>query len=266
MTTDGKLADFQVRRHAADSAYGSAAYDLRALMRLPSMRRWTADVRGRGARVLDVGTGKGVLLRDLCGALAARGVTPLTADGVDLVDPGPAGAFAGADGFRFHAHDVEAGPLPFPPGRFDFVLCHHVLEHVFATERLVRELRRLVRPDGRVLIGVPNLAAWPNRLLLLAGIQPLGTELGEEAITYGWPWARARRRLAAYRPVGHIRAFTPRGLRDLCTAAGFRVGGWWNTDESRWLRLTRFAGRKIALLLEPAPVDGADGPGSACAS
>ncbi len=253
------FASFQTQRHAADAGYGAIACDLRPLFARPSLRRWLADARGREARVLDVGTGKGVLLRDLCAELERRGVGPLSVAGLDVVDAGATHAMHGAQGFTFHPQDAEQTPWPFAPGRFDLVLCHHVLEHVFATERLMREIRRVVRPDGRVLVGVPNLAAWPNRLLLLAGIQPLGTELGEESIAYGWPWARARRRPAARRPAGHIRAFTPRGLRDLCGATGFRACGWWNTDASRLLRLTRFAGRKIALLLEPAPVEAGTG-------
>jgi SAM-dependent methyltransferase len=51
---------------------------------------------------------------------------------------------------QFDAHDV-----PFPEASFDLVLCSHVLEHVRDDVKVLRELGRVVRPRGRVLIQIP---------------------------------------------------------------------------------------------------------------
>ncbi len=46
-------------------------------------------------------------------------------------------------------------PAALPDGVADVVLCHHVLEHLWAPAAVLVELRRLLRPGGRLLVGVP---------------------------------------------------------------------------------------------------------------
>ena len=45
--------------------------------------------------------------------------------------------------------------LPFPDDRFDFAVCLDVLEHIEDEVRALRELRRVVRPGGTLLVTVP---------------------------------------------------------------------------------------------------------------
>lgn len=47
------------------------------------------------------------------------------------------------------------GALPFPDASFDAVLCSQVLEHVFEPEVFLREIARVLRPDGRLVLTVP---------------------------------------------------------------------------------------------------------------
>jgi SAM-dependent methyltransferase len=49
------------------------------------------------------------------------------------------------DGHRF----------PFDDASFDAVLCNQVLEHVFEPDAFVAEIRRVLRPGGRLLLTVP---------------------------------------------------------------------------------------------------------------
>jgi SAM-dependent methyltransferase len=49
--------------------------------------------------------------------------------------------------------DITA--LPFSEETFDLMLCSHVLEHVPDDRAAMRELRRVVRPGGRVIVQVP---------------------------------------------------------------------------------------------------------------
>ncbi|MFH1056956.1 MAG: class I SAM-dependent methyltransferase [Candidatus Micrarchaeota archaeon] len=46
--------------------------------------------------------------------------------------------------------------LPFKNNSFDIVLIHHVLEHVKEDERVLRELHRVAKPNGILIVGVPN--------------------------------------------------------------------------------------------------------------
>ena len=45
--------------------------------------------------------------------------------------------------------------FPFDDASFDAVLCNQVLEHVFEPDAFITEIRRVLRPGGRVLLTVP---------------------------------------------------------------------------------------------------------------
>lgn len=46
--------------------------------------------------------------------------------------------------------------LPLPPGTFDLILSHEVLEHVRDDAQAVREMVRALKPGGRIVLFVPN--------------------------------------------------------------------------------------------------------------
>ena len=51
---------------------------------------------------------------------------------------------------------AAAEHLPFPSGRFDFILSHEVIEHVQDDRAAVSEMVRALRPHGRVALFCPN--------------------------------------------------------------------------------------------------------------
>jgi SAM-dependent methyltransferase len=63
-------------------------------------------------------------------------------------------------------------PLPFCTGSVDVITALDVIEHLVETNLFVRELYRVLRPGGYLLLDTPNLASWHNVLALLLGIQP----------------------------------------------------------------------------------------------
>ena len=63
------------------------------------------------------------------------------------------------------------------------------------------------------MLSTPNLAAWYNRALLLAGVQPVFSEVSLRAI-HGRPGREV---------VGHLRLYTARALREFVAASGFEV-------------------------------------------
>jgi SAM-dependent methyltransferase len=99
------------------------------------------------ARILDAGCGSGRTLDDL----TAYG----TAVGVDL---SPA-AVAAAErrGHYVRAGSVEA--LPFLDDAFDLVTCLDVVEHTPDDRLTLRELRRVTRPGGHLIVTVPAYPA-----------------------------------------------------------------------------------------------------------
>jgi SAM-dependent methyltransferase len=244
---------FYERLHDRDAAYGRNVYDVPRLVAAPAFQRWLARADKSKLRTLDIGCGKGQFLFDLTEALKSRHQAAYTRVAVvdlvraennllDRITPKP----------DFFQQSVDGQKLPFPDASFDFVSCNHVLEHIFETEKFLREIRRVTNPNGLVVISVPNVAAWMNRIAFLFGGPPLGSEVGTESITYGfWP-GFLQDRLKQFEPSGHIRDFTPRSLRGLAAACGFTPAGWWAQNGGLVATLMR----NIGILLEPKTTDG----------
>jgi SAM-dependent methyltransferase len=55
---------------------------------------------------------------------------------------------------------VSGYPWPVPDRSIDLVVCTEVLEHVLDSPELLTELRRCLRPGGRLLMTVPFAARW----------------------------------------------------------------------------------------------------------
>lgn len=116
---------------------------------VPGYYDWLLSLLGdslRG-RLLDVGCGTGAMLA----AAAARGMDTA---GLDISDVAVAQARERSPGSELHVGVAER--LPFADGGFDVVSCVGSLEHVTDPAVALREMRRVCRPDGRLLIIVPN--------------------------------------------------------------------------------------------------------------
>jgi SAM-dependent methyltransferase len=102
--------------------------------------------------------------------------------------------------------------LPLPDSSADIVIMSELIEHLVDTDAAVDDARRVLRPDGVLLMSTPNLAAWFNRGLVALGVQPVFSEVSLRGI-YGRP---------GHEVVGHLRLFTRRALVQFLTARGFR--------------------------------------------
>lgn len=98
--------------------------------------------------VLDVGCGEGGSAK----ALRARGAKRVT--GVELSEE--FGAVARTQYDEVLVGSIEDASLPWAAGSFDVVLCYDVLEHLYDPWTVLKALRPLLRPGGRLHISVPN--------------------------------------------------------------------------------------------------------------
>jgi ubiquinone/menaquinone biosynthesis C-methylase UbiE len=115
-----------------------------------------------GATVADVGCGNGAYLAELArrgfgghvlGLDLSLGMLAAARDRLTTIDPAarPAQETAGSHGgVSLLAADATA--LPLPDGVADLTLAMHMLYHVPDPSQAVRELRRVTRPGGRVVI------------------------------------------------------------------------------------------------------------------
>ncbi len=74
-------------------------------------------------------------------------------DAID-VDHAPDPSFSTMPKLRFQQASVES--TPFDDNAFDAVFYHHVIEHVGNPAESLRELARVLRPNGWLFIGTPN--------------------------------------------------------------------------------------------------------------
>ncbi|MGW0862950.1 class I SAM-dependent methyltransferase [Streptomyces sp. NPDC002611] len=111
--------------------------------------------------------------------------------------------------------ELTGGGLPFASESADAVLFSEVIEHLVDPDAALDEIRRILRPGGHLMLSTPNLAAWYNRALLLAGVQPVFSEVSLRGI-HGRPGKEV---------VGHLRLYTARALREFVAASGFTVVG-----------------------------------------
>jgi len=160
----------------------------------------------RPLTILDIGCGDGT-----AAAAAAPLLTGHRVVGVDWSQD----ALARARTRLPYTVRGELTALPLRAAVADAVLFSEVIEHLVDPDTALAEIRRVLRPGGHLMLSTPNLAAWYNRALLLAGVQPVFSEVSLRAI-HGRPGKEV---------VGHLRLYTPRALREFVTAAGFTVVG-----------------------------------------
>jgi glycosyltransferase involved in cell wall biosynthesis len=116
-------------------------------------------LQGRGRlRILDVGCGPGWLAEQL--TAAGHDVT-----GIDATE---------ADGVRdrmrrFVLADLSAGLPDTIDDRYDVVIAADIIEHLDDARGMLADLARHVRPDGSVIVSVPNFAHWYPRARVASG-------------------------------------------------------------------------------------------------
>lgn len=172
------------------------------------LRTWLDALVRPGLEVLDVGCGDGSRYGE---ALIAGGVA---LHGIDVsqvaVDE------ARARGVQAVRGGLEER-LPFDDGRFDAAICLEVLEHLVDPEFATREIHRVLRPGGSVLVSVPNVAHWRSRaeLALLGRFDPKGSPVTARR----YPWRDP-----------HLRFFTSRSLAAMLDDVGFTVSAQGGLD------------------------------------
>ena len=105
-----------------------------------------------------------------------------------------------ASAFAQHRYDITG--LPLEDNRFDLIICFHVLEHIPEDKKAMKELFRILKPGGKVLIQTPFKD---------------GTIYEDASII------SPEDRLRHFGQADHVRVYSVEGLKGRLEKAGFRV-------------------------------------------
>lgn len=185
-------------------------------------------------RILDLGCGFGGLTK-----LVANYFSATEVHGVDINSERL--QVAESRGIRTARVDISTDNLPFPPDYFDLVISNGVIEHLSFYDNLITESYRILRKDGYLLISMPNLANYMQRISLLFGYQPSDIDISKEiyvgTIFYSGQPAQ-----------GHIHSATVNAMKQLLTYYDFTVVGVRKGDPkmtgafSKWALLFKIIG------------------------
>jgi ubiquinone/menaquinone biosynthesis C-methylase UbiE len=119
-------------------------------------RLWAADLVERaapkpGERVLDVACGTGIVARLAAAAMGTGHVAGLDINHGMLA---VARSRSAGSGLNIEWHEASALDLPFPDSSFDLILCQLGLQFFPDQLRALREMIRLLVPDGRLALSV----------------------------------------------------------------------------------------------------------------
>lgn len=111
--------------------------------------------------------------------------------------------------------DVSDVTTMFPDKQFDVALCADVLEHLRNPERTLKQVRKLLKPDGYIIASIPNISHGSIQLALLSGRFP-------------------------YRSMGlldetHVKFFTRQLVEEVFDQAGFKID---SVERNRWSAFT----------------------------
>jgi methionine biosynthesis protein MetW len=147
-----------------------------------------------GERVFELDCGPGVLaakMRDKGAQVTATDLSPVAVER------------ARNKGIPCTALDIDSQAVPFADGEFDVVVSNSAIEHRFFHEKALDECLRVLKPGGRFILCLPNIAHVICRWWILTGRFPYVLNSPTDTM--------------------HLRFFTVREAAALCRARGLEV-------------------------------------------
>jgi SAM-dependent methyltransferase len=142
-------------------------------MRFEIVKNLLSQYLKNGVNVLDIGCYDGSMLEVLKKDLRSISYTGLDADETAL-------EIALLRGAKTMKVNFEHDDLPFKEEEFDIIIIGEVLEHLRNPARLIKQTQGLLKPEGVIVISLPNECTIYHRLKMLfgKGIDGTGFETG----------------------------------------------------------------------------------------
>jgi 2-polyprenyl-3-methyl-5-hydroxy-6-metoxy-1,4-benzoquinol methylase len=183
------MMEFDSATGTLPSASSQQRHDERVGRLLQRIQQLMNVKTGDRIRLLDIGCSTGALLMTAQReGFEVEGVEPATR----------AAQAAQASGLKVIAGTLQEASVP--SSSFHAATLIEVIEHLVAPRDLLREVWRILKPGGILLVGTGNVASWT--VSFMSG---------------RWEYFQVARH------GGHISFFTPRSLECLATRCGFRI-------------------------------------------
>ena len=153
----------------------------------------------QGDRLLDIGCGDGIL-----GYFAKNKYKEVY--GLDISDT--ALKIAKKRGLITKKTNFNAGEIPFGNDYFDAITCLDVIEHVFEPINLIKEIHRVLKEKGSLVISTPNIRYFPH--LFSLAIKGKFPKTSNDKEHYDG---------------GHLHYFTFNDVEELLVSYGFKIVG-----------------------------------------
>ncbi len=165
----GKLKADLIRRHTqwlSENDTAQLYQHVTQAWRIARILDFTREIRGR---FLELGCFDGFI------AEKVRQQGGKEVIGVDRLEK--ALERAAARGIETRLADLDDAALNFPDHHFDCVFAGEVLDYLYDPDAVIEETCRVLKPGGKLIVTVPNLAGLGNRMLLLFGSPPYSLEV-----------------------------------------------------------------------------------------
>lgn len=184
------------------------------------------------AKYLDIGCSNGRVALEIAKVIDTKDI-----HGVDIANLED----AEKNGLKTYFADLnEDTKLPFENNSFDVVTCFDTIEHVFNTDHVVREIKRILKPDGYAIVIVPRTDSLMNILLLTFGYQMMTADCSLEK-DYG--------HISENRLSGHMAHFTKKAIKQMVTHHGFKIEKYKEASTmGAWLGDQEAMGNKVGFL------------------
>ncbi|WP_353686677.1 class I SAM-dependent methyltransferase [Thermodesulfovibrio sp. 3462-1] len=121
------------------------------------------------------------------------------------VDPDSKAVQIAREEFDLEVFQGTLEEAKFPDNSFDVITMNHVIEHVPDPIVLLTECRRVLKPEGKLMVVTPNIGSLGRRL-------------------FGEYWLH-------WDPPRHLFLFSPKSLRTCAERAGLIVRAIWTTSK-----------------------------------
>lgn len=183
------ITKFDTEAGTLPAAPSQARHDQRANRMFTTLRAMLGLASAQRLRLLDVGCSSGALLKSaLQAGIEAEGVEP---------------AVKAAEAARAAGLAVFPGTLAeaqYPAGHFQAVTMMEVIEHLRRPMEVLQDIRRILAPDGMLVVGTGNADSWTVAFM-----------------RERWDYFHVGRY------GGHISFFSPQSLDRLAARCGFRI-------------------------------------------